>query len=98
MTFNNYIEITSATAIPYYEPIANLNQFVLPPGSYTTEVNFDGATWNRGWWTDGSSGTDDDFLYYDNYFHDLNGQEERLVFPVFDLSGTTNPKLFFYRS
>ena len=98
LVLTNYIEITSATPLPYYEPIGDINQFVLPAGAYATEVNFDGATWNRGWWIDGSSGSGDDFLYYDNYNHDLNGLEERLVFPVFDLSGTVTPKLFFYRS
>jgi len=98
LTLTNFISITPSIPIPYYEPIADLNSFVLPAGSYITEVNFDDATWNRGWWTDGSSGTDDDFLWYDNFFHDLNGLEERIVFPTFDLTGTIAPKLFFYRS
>ncbi len=95
----NLVQIDPAMPLPYYEPIANLNAFVLPAGAYTTDVNNDGVSWNRGFgWTDGSSGPDDDWIYYDNFFVDLNGAEERFIFPAFDLSGAIAPKFYFYRS
>lgn len=98
LTITDYIEIASPLPLPYYEPVSDLNAFVLPSGSWTTEVNGDDVNWNRGWWTDGVSGGGDDFLYYDNYYYNLNGIEERITFPTFDLTGTIEPKLFFYRS
>ena len=98
VTRNEHIVADAAVPVPYYEPVGDLNAFVLPAGSYTTEVNFDNITWMRGWWVDGSSGPGDDFLAYDNFQVNLNGQEEKLVFPMFDFSGMSHPVLYFYRS
>lgn len=97
-TKTNYISVAASLPIPYYEPVSDLNQFVLPAGSYVTDVNDDQFSWLRGWWTDGSSGPYDDFICYDNYNHNLYGQEERLVFQPINLTGTAHPKMYFKRS
>jgi len=94
----DFLHVDPATALPWYEPVANLNQLVLPAGFRATDANGDSASWNRGYWTDGYSGPNDDYLYFDNYFVNLGGLEENLIFPPFDLSGTQHPKFYFYRS
>jgi PKD repeat protein len=100
LTATNYISVAASVAYPFHEPVADLNQPVLPAGFWTTDVNHDGMMWTRDYFTDGSSGANDDFICFNNYGTDplLIGVRERLYFPPVDLSGAHHPKLYFYRS
>jgi len=98
LTVVDILTVETPQSLPYYEPVGDLNQPVLPAGMTVTDVDGDGNTWFRNWATNGSSGPDDDYLVINNFSFNLNGLEEKLMLPQIDLSGAINPKLFFYRS
>ena len=98
LNLTNCVIVEQPATLPFYEPVANLNQFVLPNGMVATDPDGDGNTWSRGYWTDGSTGPDDDHIYTNNFSYNIFGLEEKIIFPQMDLTGTINPKLFFYRS
>lgn len=93
-----HITVNPSLALPYYEPVADTNIFIYPEGCYATDPNNDNNNWLRIWYADGSGGTGDDYLIFDNWNYNDNGLETKFYFPPVDLSNTQNPKLFFYRS
>lgn len=99
LTEINYINVTTSSPIPYYEPVSFISgSNALPNGCYATEVNFDNNTWLRWWWVDNISGNIDGAIIYDNFDYNLNGLSESLIFPAFDFAGVTHPTLYFDRS
>ena len=97
LTSMNYVSITAPTALPYYEPVPDLNNYIPPAGVTVIDVTGEGYTWQRAT-SFGASGIDDDCMMYDNYSYYLGGVEEPLILPQISLWGTAEPWLYFYRA
>ncbi len=88
----SYINILAAMPLPVTEDFQGVS---FPPQGWALDNTNGGYTWEKQVGVTGSSGTATDAAYVNNFAYNAPGDEDYLMTNEVDISGISNPILFF---